>query len=399
MLDPGLIAESPESVGVDSEKLEAVFERAEREVKEGILPSVQIAVARHGKIAGLRTFGSATFQGAPGPATDDTLYCIFSCTKAITSAAAWILMQEGLLDPDEIVADVVPEFGANGKEQIRIEQLFLHTAGFPRAPFRPPDFLDRDRRLARFAAWQLNWEPGSRFEYHPSSSMYVIGEIIERRSGLSYGDFVRKRIVEPLGLHDLWCGLPDEEHGRMADIVYTGEEMTDDEYERLGFPRPPVTEVTEENVVRFNDADVRRAGIPGGGGTTTAANLALFYQGLLLDAEGKGAGIWKPETLADVLSVRSGELEDPIFGRRVNRALGVVIAGDAQRNARGFGHTNSERAFGHGGAGGQIGWGDPETGISLGYCTNGFDRHALRQARRGIGISSRAASVALARDA
>ena len=79
----------------------------------------------------------------------------------------------------------------------------------------------------------------------------------------------------------------------------------------------------------------------------------------------------------------------------VHRALGVVIAGDKRRNARGFGHTNSELAFGHGGAGGQIAWADPATGISLGYCTNGHDRNGIRSARRSIGISSRAAICAV----
>lgn len=395
MVDAALIAASPESVGIDPEKLEALFERAEREVRDGILPSVQIAVARNGRIAGRRTFGSAEFQGAEGPARDDTLYCIFSCTKAITSAAAWILIQEGKLDIDEVVAEIVPEFGTEGKDGIRVEQLFLHTAGFPQAPFVPPQFLDAEARRARFSQWRLNWEPGSRFEYHPSSSMYVIADIIERRSGMTYGDFVRDRIAKPMGLTDLYCGLPDEEHGRMADIVHTGEEMTDEDFERLGFPKPPVTEVTEDAVQAFNRADFRRAGIPGGGGTTTACDLALFYQGLLNDAAGRGPGIWKPETLEMALEVRSGDLLDPVFGMPVHRGLGVVIAGDEKRTYRGFGHTHSEFAFGHGGAGGQIGWADPATGISLGYCTNGFDRHVLRQARRGIGISSRAAALAL----
>jgi CubicO group peptidase (beta-lactamase class C family) len=74
----------------------------------------------------------------------------------------------------------------------------------------------------------------------------------------------------------------------------------------------------------------------------------------------------------------------------VNRALGIVVAGEKDANFRGFGHTTSARAFGHGGAGGQIGWGDPETGLSLGYCTNGMDRNPMRLGRRGVGISSRA---------
>ena len=78
--------------------------------------------------------------------------------------------------------------------------------------------------------------------------------------------------------------------------------------------------------------------------------------------------------------------------RLANRSLGLVIAGDSDRTFRGFGHTNSSRTFGHMGAGGQVAWADPETGISFGYCTNGCDRNPLRQGRRGVGLSSRAAS-------
>ena len=137
--------------------------------------------------------------------------------------------------------------------------------------------------------------------------------------------------------------------------------------------------------------------MPGGGGISTAADLALFYQGLLLDLAGddRGPGVWRREALADALRVRTGDLVDPIHRKPVNRALGVSVAGDDERAFRGFGHTNTDSAFGHGGAGGQLGWGDPGTGISLGYCTNGFDRRAIRMARRGVGIMSRAASLAL----
>ena len=93
--------------------------------------------------------------------------------------------------------------------------------------------------------------------------------------------------------------------------------------------------------------------------------------------------------------IRSQDLRDPVFGHRANRALGLIIAGDEKKNYRGFGHTNSENAFGHGGAGGQVAWADPETGISIGYTTNGHDRNTMRQGRRGVGISSRAADLLL----
>lgn len=398
MIDSHFVAETPESVGVDSQKLDVLFDRVEKEVREGLLPSVQVAIARDGKLAATRTFGTATFEGKGEavPTDDDTLYCVFSATKAVTSAAAWLLIEEGKLSVDEVVADIIPEFGENGKAGIVVEQLFTHTAGFPSAPMRPTDFIDERVRLERFASWRLNFEPGSRFIYHPSSSMYVVAAIIERRSGMAFREFVRERISKPLGLDDLWVGLPPSQHHRVAGIVHVGEALSPEDYAQMGLKAPPATEVTEGAVEGFNRAEVREAGVPGGGGIMTASDIALFYQALIHGGRARGGPpVWKPETIEMGLRVRSGELTEMLSGTLANRTLGLIVAGEEGRTFRGFGHTNSPMSFGHGGAGGQLGWADPLTGISIGYCTNGFDRNGVRQARRGIGISSRAASCAL----
>lgn len=394
MLDRTFFAESPQSLGIDPAKLDALFDRAEREVRDGLLPSVQIAVARHGKLAAMRTFGRVTHQGREAAATNDTLYVIFSATKAITSAAAWLLIEDGRLRLDARVAEFIPEFASNGKDVVTVEQLFTHTCGFPYAPFRPLEWDDRDARLARFRRWRLNWEPGSRFEYHPTSSMWVIAELIERLSGRSYRDVVRTRIAAPLALPDLYVGLPRGEQHRLADIAHVGSAPSEAELNALGFPMIPPGEVTEDALQGFNDPAVRAVGVPGGGGTMTAAELALFYQALLAGGRAPdGTQVWKPQTIAMARTIRSGEMTDWIFGKRANRALGVIVAGDKDRTYRGFGKTGSELMFGHNGAGGQLAWGDPATGISLGYCTNGMDRHPLRQARRGVAISSLAAAL------
>lgn len=371
-----------EALGLNLEKLELLRSRALREIDEGLLPSAQIAVARNGRIAWSEAFGDATA---------DTLYPIFSCTKAVTSSAAWLLIEENKLDVQDYVCDIVPEFGTNEKEEIKVEQLFLHTAGFPAAPFAPLDWDDRDARFARFARWRLNWPIGEKFEYHPTSSMWVIAEIIERRSGEDFRSFVRKRITEPLGLRDLFVGLPREENDRVAELVNVGDPLTSEDYARLGIPEPPVTEVTEEAILSFNRADIRAVGVPGGGGITTAADLALFYQALLTGGLPQKPKVWSRSILDYGLRVISGDYFDAMTGKKVNRALGLVVAGDADRNFRGFGHTNSELAFGHNGAGGQIAWADPRTGLSFVYLTNGHDRNPLRMGRRGVGISNKAA--------
>jgi len=378
------VAESPEALGLDSTKVAALLERVERDVNDGVLPSAQVALARNGQLGVFATFGNVKYGGVAAPATNDTLFCVFSCTKAITSLLVWQLIERGQLDVQTRASELVPEFAANGKEAITVEQLLIHTAGFPHAPFDPVEFRDRDKRLARLAKWRLNWEPGSRFEYHPSSSMYVIAEVLERITGVAYGELVRTRIAEPLGLPDLWVGLPPEHHGRLADIEHCGVEATDEEYAAVGSRRPPTGEVNESSLNTFNRAEVRQAGIPGGGATTRAADFALFFQGL--------PKLIEPETLRMACEVRTGDLIDPMTGRRANRGLGVQIAGDDDRVYRSFGKTNSPLSFGHGGAGGQLAWIDPVTGISLGYCTSGHDRNTLRRGRRGVAIGTLAAS-------
>ncbi|HVA68191.1 MAG TPA: serine hydrolase domain-containing protein [Candidatus Binataceae bacterium] len=395
MASSEFFADSPRDVGLDPNKVEALFERAAREINEGLLPSAQIAIARNGKVAAMRTVGHAVQGGTDQPATNDTLYAVFSCTKAIMSAASWILIGEGKLDLRERAADIVPEFASNGKDAITVEQILLHVAGFPNAPYAQSEWNDRARRLERFANWRLEFPVGDRFFYHPTSGFWVIAEIVERRTGMDFRDFVRTRIAEPLGLNEMYLGLPRELNRRVADLVWVGDPLSPDELRKMGMPVIPENEVNEKLLLGFNNPDVRAAGVPGGGGIMTAAELALFYQGLLHNRARDGSQIWKPEVLSEAIRPRSGDYFDPFMRHKVNRGLGVVIAGgDGKANYRGFGKTNSPDTFGHGGAGGQIAWADPATGISLGYCTNGYDRNDVRQGRRGVAISSLAAVCA-----
>ncbi len=375
----------PRSLGLDQDAVDKLLLRVRREVDEGLLPAVQIAIARHGKVGVQAHFGDCD---------DDSLFCLFSATKGITSAAAWLLFQSGKLQENEKVADIVPGFAANGKDQVTVAHLFTHTAGFPAAPFRPEDWLDPARRAVRYAQWRLSWPAGSRYEYHPTSTMWVIAEIIERRSGMPYVDFVRRHVTKPLGLDDLIVGLEGErDNSRALDCVHVGQRMTPEEYRLMGLPTPPVTEVTEEAILNFNKPVNRAVGVPGGGGFATATDLALFYQSLLhggLD----DLTLWSESTRRNARQVRTGEMRDPYTGKLANRGLGIIIAGDNDRGFRGFGKTCSAEAFGHNGAGGQLAWVDPATGISIGYLTNGHDRNEVRQGRRGVAIGSLAAQLA-----
>ncbi|MCC7364591.1 MAG: beta-lactamase family protein [Dehalococcoidia bacterium] len=376
----------PEDSGIVPARLDALLARVKRDVDDGTLDSAQVAVARHGQLVAFETFGACVQGGELRPATNETLYTIFSSTKAVVGAATWTLLEDGLLRTDERVADIVPEFGTNGKDVVTVEQTMLHIGGFPRAPLGPPAWETREGRLAAFAKWRLNWEPGSQFEYHATSAHWVLAEIIERRTGRDFREYVRDRILRPSGVTDLWVGLPEELDARVAEVRYMEE------------PVPPPGgwgEVTPNAILNFNGPSARRVGVPGGGGIGTARGLAMFYQPLVNAGVGPGGTrVMKAETIELATQVRTKEFhKDPILGHPVNRGLTVVVAGgDGFSHVRGFGRTVSPRAFGHGGAGGQIGWGDPETGISLGYCTNSFVDE-LAQGRRITAISSLAGSL------
>ena len=386
MLDPTLIAETAEDVGVDSEALDALFARAQRDVDDGVLPSAQVAVARRGKLAGLRTFGKAVQGGTERPATDETLFTIYSSTKVIVAVAIWQLLEEGQLNLDERVADIIPEFGTNGKEVVTIEQVLLHTAGFPRAPLGPKIWADRAKRLEAFASWRLMWEPDSKFEYHATSAQWVLVEIIQRRTGSDYRDVLRERVTGPMGLAELFVGLPPELNDRVADIVYMGDPVE---------PPGGYGEVNPQTTLHFNERANRMVGVPGAGGIASAAEMAMFYQPLVNEGvTSDGTRILKQETIEFATKVRTAGYVD-LMGTPVLRGLSIVIAGDdGKANLRGFGRVASPRTFGHGGAGGQLAWGDPASGLSLGYLTNGFvDLQAL--GRRATAISSLAANCAL----
>ncbi len=360
--------------------------RARREVDAGLLPSCQLALARDGEVILDVTLGD---PGLAGP-VDDSRYVMFSCTKALTAGAMWLLLADGSLKLDSRVADLVPEFATNGKEVVTVEQLLTHTSGFPTAPLGPPDWASREKRLERFAGWRLNWEPGTRFEYHPTAAHWVMAELIERVTGTDYRDVINGRVLDPLGLHRLRVGVPPEDQADAARPVPVGERPTPEELQAaLGIAELDLGEVTDQTLVMLSQPENLAVGVPGGGGVGPARELALYYQALLHNP----GGLWDPEWLADATGRIRCTLPDPMIGVASNRSLGLVIAGD-DGNAvfrQNFGRTASPRTFGHAGAGGQIAWADPETGLSFVYFTNGLDANVIREGRRGVALSSRAA--------
>ena len=344
--------------------IEALLAAARADVESGWLPSCQLAVARDGELVAFETFGDAT---------NDSRYCIFSCTKPIVAAGVWLLIGEGLLDVKRPVADFIPEFVTNGKGVITVEQVMLHTAGFPNAPMPGLDGGEPGTRHARFAEWTLEWEPGTRFEYHATSAHWVLADLIERLSGMDFRDYLELRVAKPLGLPRL-LGIAEDAQDDIAHLVKIGDGPRDD------------------FIMWLDEPDARAIGVPGGGAITRAADLALFYQGLLHNPD----GLWDAAVLSDALTNVRCVLPDNLLDVPVNRTLGLVRAGDDGRHFMrygSFGVANSPRSVGHSGAHGQVGWADPATGLSFAYCTNGIDSDVIREAVRGLRLSDLAAAL------
>ncbi len=372
----------PEAAGLARDKTDALIARVQHEIDSGLLPSCQIALMKDGVIGVAKTFGDAD---------PESRYTIFSATKAIVAMAFWTLLDEGLFRIEDPVSDHIPEFALNGKRDITIEQVMLHTSGFPRAPLGRNRWTDREDRLTAFGEWRLNWEPGTRYEYHPTTAHWVLAELIERGAGKSYLEYIRSAIIDPLHLHRFQLGTPSADQGDINELVAVGEVMTVDEIEAVfGVRELPVSEVTTELLLEFNRSEVREVGVPGAGGVSNAVDLASFYQALLAGSR----EILSEEAMADFTENVRCSLPD-FLGTPASRSLGLVIAGDDGKSGmRGMGKTVSAAAFGHNGAGGQIAFGDPATGISFVYLTNGIDEHMVRQARRTTAIASRAGACA-----
>jgi len=376
----------PSDLGVDPAKTADLVARARREVDDGLLPSCQVALARHGQLAAFETIGAP-----PG-----SRYVLFSTTKALTAGAVWLLIGDGLLDVQRPVAHYIPEFASNGKEIVTVEQVLLHTAGFPHAPLGPPQWFDRPARLEAFAAWRLNWEPGSQVEYHATSAHWVLAELIERLAGIDHRRFVAERITEPLGLPSLQLGVPTGEQGDVQRVVHVGEPPTAEELAAVAgvsavdLSELDLGEVTDETVVRFNEPEVLALGVPGAGAVGSAADMALYMQALLHNP----GGLWDADVLADATTRVRTTQDDALIGIPANRSLGLLVAGDdGLALQRGMGKTTSSRAFGHHGVGGQLAWADPETGLSFCFLTNGHDRNPLAEGPRRAGLNNRAGAA------
>jgi CubicO group peptidase (beta-lactamase class C family) len=349
-----LASSTSAALGFAPEPLERLAKIIEGHIRDGRYPGAQIALARRGKLALVRTFGDATLDPTRQPAADDTLWLLYSNTKVITACAVWLLVERGMLRFTDTIAEHVPGFEANGKGAISVIQLLTHQGGFPNADVPKEAWEDHELLRRVVCNFTLEFTPGTRVHYHGRAAHWTAAVLIEALTRQDYRTFIRDNVGGPLGLAgELFVGLPEVEGKRAADMHEPSADGA-----RL-------VKRAEENNAAF-----RKAGTPGGGGYATARAMAAFYQMLAAGGTLNGVRLLSPRLVQYVTRNFTGDMVDHYMGMPMHRGLGPHSRG-ATPTIRGLGSLASPRTFGHGGVGSSYCWADPDSGVSFAYLTNG----------------------------
>ncbi|MDO8838912.1 MAG: serine hydrolase domain-containing protein [Parvibaculum sp.] len=302
------------------------------------------------------------------PWARDTLVNFFSVGKAFTSLVALRLVERGLLDLDAPAATHWPEFAAAGKERITLRHILAHQAGLPaiREPLPDGAMFDWPRMTAALAAQTPWWEPGTAHGYHVNTFGYLAGELVRRAGGRTLGQILRDEVAGPLGA-DIHIGLPQTEHSRCAEFLWPSVEI----------PRPE-TSLDDDALMKWNtywnppgisgagwvnSSEWRTAEIPSTNGHGTARGIARIYAALANGGAIDGVEILSPAMLTEATTEQSFG-RDRILDRESRFALGFQLP-QAERRL-----GPNDVAFGHFGAGGSLGFCDPQARVAFAYVTN-----------------------------
>ena len=350
-----MVVVAAESVGMDPRGLRVVEELFQSMLDNGVHTGACLAAYRHGKQV-LDLYGGLADADAGTPVTQDTLFVIYSCTKALTATCMHVLHERGKFDWDDLVTRHWPEFGKNGKERCTIRHIMVHRGGFPATPPGLP--LQWDAIVRAIEDTEAIYEPGTVQAYHPVNYGWVVGELVRRIDGRPYSQFLREEITGPLGMSDTYVGLPAELEGRVAKI----HAMDDADPAARGRLQniPDIVSI-------FNRPEVHQAVIPAANGISTARDLARFYAALVGGGALDGVRILKSESVAEATSLHSEGLDRTTTGY-VRLGLGLALADPRM----GYSRTSNLRTFGHAGAGTSIAWGDMDADLGVAIVVNGY---------------------------
>lgn len=364
---------------MSSERLQFLTNALQQYVDKGQLSGAVALVARHGKIAYLKSFGKSDMENKL-PMMDNSIFRIASQTKAIVSVGVMMLQEEGKLIISDPVGNYLPAFkettvavSKDGKiesvkanRSITIRDLLTHTAGigygggvasdlWKEAGIQGWYFADRDEPIqatvTRMAGLPFDAQPGEKFVYGYSTD--ILGALIEVVSGVSLDMFLKTRILDPLEMRDTHFYLPKDKSNRLA-VVYSSTDK--------GLQRAPETGGMVSQGAYVNGP--RKSFSGGAGYLSTANDYARFLQMMLNKGELNGKRIISRKTveLMTVNHLKEGVLPD---ANGTGFGLGFSIMEDV--GIKGTMGSNGE--FGWGGAYHSTYWVDPHEDLIVVYFT------------------------------
>ena len=299
--------------------------------------------------------------------TPDTLFNVYSVTKAVSAVCVHILVDRGVISYDDPVARHWPEYGVHGKDRTTVRDILTHRSGVPQMPegISPQDLEDWDSIASRIAALRPLEPPGTRALYQPLTHGWLIGGLVERvdPARRRFAQFLNDEVMEPLKAPDLWIGLPETQFGRVAT-------MTDD------LPpadeRPPLARICMPPQIDlrpqvFERPDVRRAVIPAVGGIFTALSCARLWAMLAQGGELDGVRLLSEELVATFNVPRPPEPDMVMYGRVLPLSIGGFWLGMPEGSTAA---ARDAHVICHPGAGNTMAWADRNTKLAVSVCHN-----------------------------
>ncbi|MCA9535364.1 MAG: beta-lactamase family protein [Myxococcales bacterium] len=332
------------------------------------------------------------------PFTPDTLCMAMSTSKAVVATLVHVLVDEGLLAYDVPITRYWPEFAQAGKGDITLRHVLSHASGLYAVDdiVRSADeLLDWEGVVRAIEQTRARHAPGESFGYHAWTMGYVLGEVVQRTTGMTLTEALDAKLTQPLGLNGLYVGLPTRERGRAADVIMpslvkaplpralwsAGFAAGDAAFALAGLRTRPTQALASGwprglSQVDFNSDEFRGAAIPSVNGMYTAHSLARLFAPLAQRGVLEGKRFLSEATLAEatrdhgegVCLVVPFPLRFKLgYMRPVSLGLPVQLFG----KRRDLG-VASPAAFGHFGFGGSGAWADPERELSVGVVANSF---------------------------
>ncbi len=294
----------------------------------------------------------------------DTLFTCWSTTKGWAATCVHILADRGKLSYDDPISRHWPEFAANGKGKSTVLDALTHRTGVPQLPadVTPEMICDWDGMCRAIAAMKPKWTPGTKVGYHAFTFGWLTGEIVRRVDGRSLAKFAQDELCKPLGIDSFFLGIPARVEKRMARFRVEPPPADAPQPSPLALAAMPRSFMGSEIM---NRPDVRRASIPGAGGIMNARAIARHYAMLACWGEIDGVRVLSKKGVNTMRTVQTHEM-DLVGGRITKRAMGYGVGGRFE-DGGGPALGRSQRAFGHGGYGGSLGFADPELGLSFGF--------------------------------